>query len=294
MAGIVANLSFFSSAPRPAPEGGRSNHSIVMVIKVAGLLLVSVLLVTQAGKLWQEWTMLQGAVHGSRQSAVAGYLNIAPTASFIEGPKDWYRDDGKQTLLWSGWEHDVSHWFRFAHGEIDPSRLSRPTGEYIVQPIDFPIVEIGGGTIWQRVPPESVVVGHTIENRKCAYPVAILGKVLVINDLVDQRPYLVVVNPLLLPRVAFAIYEASLDGHRVTLAHTGYFQDGKPVLFDRGTESLWVDMHDGLTAIAGKHARKRLVKVALPSPVSWSTWRSRNPQSRLLVGADRSRGVPSE
>ena len=294
MSGIVPNLSFFSRGPRPVPEGGRTKHFVMRVLKVAGLLALTALLATQAGNLWQEWAMLQEEVRGTRGNAVAGYLNIAPTASFIEGPKDWYRDDGEKALLWSGWDQEVGHWFRFAHGEIDPSRLRRPTGEYIVQAIDFPLVEIGGGAIWQRVPPESVVVGHTIENRKCVYPVAILGKVQVINDLVEEHPYLVVVNPLLRPVVAFSIYEASLDGRRVTMAPTGYFQDGKPVLFDRGTESLWVAMHDGLTAIAGKHTRKRLMLVGLPAPVSWSTWLSRNPESRLLVGADRSRGVPSE
>src|ERR1017187_6386629 len=253
MSRIVANLSFFSREPRPAPAGGGSSKFFVRVVRVAGLLTLSVFLLVQAGKLWQEWAMLQEAVHGSRQSAVVGYLNITPIASFVEGPQDWYRDDGKEALLWSGWDQDVGHWFRFAHGEIDPSRLSRPTGEYIVRAIDFPLVEIGGGAIWQRVPPESVVVGHTIENRKCVYPVAILGKVLVINDLVDEHPYLVVVNPFFRPVVAYSIYEASLDGHRVTLAPTGYFQDRKPVLFDRGTESLWLDMHDGLTAVPGKN-----------------------------------------
>ena len=82
--------------------------------------------------------------------------------------------------------------------------------------------------------------------------------------------------------MAFSIYDALLEGHRVTLAPTGYFQDRKPMLFDRGTESLWIEMHDGLTAMAGKHFRKRLMRVAIPSPVSWSTWLSRNPQSRLL------------
>jgi hypothetical protein len=105
---------------------------------------------------------------------------------------------------------------------------------------------------------------------------------------------MIVVNPFARPVVAFSIYDTLLEGRRVTLAPTGYFQDAKPVLFDRGTESLWIEMHDGLTAMAGKHFKKRLMRVAIPSPVSWSTWSSRNPHSRLLVGADRSRGIPTE
>jgi Protein of unknown function (DUF3179) len=144
------------------------------------------------------------------------------------------------------------------------------------------------------MPSEAIVVGYKIENRDCVYPVAILGKVIVINDIVGEHPYMVVLNPFANPVVAYSIYDAMLEGHRVTLAHTGYFQDGKPVLFDRGTESLWIEMHDGLTAMAGKLYSKRLMRVAIPSPVAWGTWVSQNPKSRLLVGADRSYGIPKE
>ena len=252
-------------------------------------------MLTQAGELWREWRNLQNDLHQSQQHAVAGYLNIAPIASPARGPKDWYKVEDDQSCLWFGWDKDADHrWFRFAQGEIDPERLHRPTTEYISQAIDYPLVETRGGTIWQRIPSESSVVGYKIENRVCVYPVAILGKVLVINDIVDKHPYMIVVNPFAREAVAFSIYDTLLEGRRVTLAPTGYFQDRKPILFDRGTESLWIEMHDGLTAMAGKHFKKRLMRVAIPSPVSWSTWLSRNPQSRLLVGADRSRGIPKE
>ena len=43
------------------------------------------------------------------------------------------------------------------------------------------------------------------------------------------------------PNEAVSIFDASLNGHRVTMAATGYFHDGKPLLYDRGTESLWVE-----------------------------------------------------
>jgi hypothetical protein len=78
------------------------------------------------------------------------------------------------------------------------------------------------------------------------------------------------------------------------MAPTGYFQDGKPVLFDRGTESLWVERDGFLTAIAGKHNRKHLNGHSHPKPVAWSQWVSVNSESRLLVGADRSRAIPVE
>ena len=76
------------------------------------------------------------------------------------------------------------------------------------------------------------------------------------------------------------------------MAATGYFHDGKPVLYDRGTQSLWVEEDESLTAVTGKHRGVKLARVAHLTPVTWKTWLSQNQTSRLLVGADRSRGIP--
>jgi hypothetical protein len=277
------------------PARSRSKKWLVRAVAVSAVILLFVFVVAQAGQLWEEWKELQGELFATQQHGVVGFVNIAPVASFAQGPKDWYRVDGEQSFLWFGWERDTGHrWFRFASGEIDPSRLRHPESQFISQAIDFPMVEKQGGKIFGRMPSELPVVGTKIENLHCVYPVAVLGKVIVINDIVDKHPYLVVLNPFAKQVVAFSIYDSLLDGHRITLAPTGYFQDGKPLLFDRGTESLWIEMHDGLTAMAGKLYRKRLMRVAIPAPVTWGTWISRNPDSRLLVGADRSLGIPAE
>ena len=37
-------------------------------------------------------------------------------------------------------------------------------------PIDFPLVETDGGEIWQRIPAESAVVGHTLRGRQVRLP----------------------------------------------------------------------------------------------------------------------------
>jgi hypothetical protein len=277
------------------PRRSRFKKILIRAVMVPSVIVLFMFVVAQAGQLWDEWKELQGELFVTEQHGVIGFLNIAPVASFAEGPKDWFRVEGDQSYLWFGWEKNSGHrWFRFASGEIDPSRLQHPESQFISQAIDFPVAEKKGGKIFGRMPSETFVVGAKIENHKCAYPVAVLGKVIVINDLVDEHPYLVVLNPFANQVVAFSVYDSLLDGRRITLAPTGYFQDGKPVLFDRGTESLWIEMHDGLTAMAGKHYRKRLMRLAIPAPVTWGTWISRNPDSRLLVGADRSLGIPVE
>ncbi len=273
-----------------------TNRLMVQVGSAAVLVAAGVYLLSQLGTLWQEFGMLRQEVQESQQHGVVGFLNIAPISGFAEGPKEWYRVDGSQLLLWSGWENanGENRWFRFAPGELDPTRLARPTASYVSQAIDYPLVENGRGAIWQRIPANSVVVGSTLGQQKCVYPVAVLGKVMVINDIVGDHPYLIVVNPFTTPALAYSIFDSTLEGRRVTMAPTGYFQDGKPVLYDRGTESLWVERDGFLTAIAGKHNRKHLNGHSHPKPVAWSQWVSVNSESRLLVGADRSRAIPVE
>src|SRR5262249_48793455 len=159
----------------------------------------------------------------------------------------WFRTQGDETLLWSGWQIGVGHrWFRFKRGDIDQARISRPASELISRPIDYPLIEGMGGEIWQRIPHEAVGVGHTLDGQPCAYPVAILQKVQVINDVVQGRSVVLVANLLAPPQSAVSVFNADLDGHRLTMAVTGYFHDARPLLFDRGTESLWVEEAAGL------------------------------------------------
>ena len=135
-------------------------------------------------------------------------------------------------------------------------------------------------------------MGLTLLGLKCVYPLLVLGKVQVVNDLVLDHPFLVVSNVGAPSGQGCSIYDANLNGQRVTMAATGYFHDGRPVLCDRGAQSLWVEEGESLAAVSGKHRGQKLARVAHPTPVTWKTWVSQNQTSRLLVGADRTRGVP--
>jgi hypothetical protein len=119
-------------------------------------------------------------------------------------------------------------------------------------------------------------------------------RVEVVNDVVDDRPFLVTASVLSAPENACAIFDANLDGHRVTMAASGYYHGPKPVLYDRKSESLWMDQEDGLTAFAGTHKGKKLARLGRPVPVAWQSWRRSNPRSRLVTGADRTLGTPTE
>jgi Protein of unknown function (DUF3179) len=262
---------------------------------VAAIVVLSGFLLIQGRNLWLEWNMLQQQVSVAQANPFIGYPEIAPQISHARRPDNWYHDEGKETLLWSRWEKNVGHsWFRFASGDIDKALLMRPSMEAVSRPIDSPVVETVGGTIWKRIPGQSQVVGHNVRGVNCVYPVHVLSKVQVINDVIDDRPLLITINLLAPKDEAISIFEANLDGRRVTMASSGYFSNLRPLLYDRGTESLWIEDGDVLKSLAGKYKGQQLARVAKPVPVTWVSWLAEHPQGRLVIGADRSQAIPIE
>jgi hypothetical protein len=290
-----------SGVEHPLPHervqsAGRVQRKVVArALTVGAIIVVLSFLLFEAHSLWAEWNLLQGDVGTARQSAVVGYRNITPVATYAECPADWFRASGDQSLLWSRWEDGTGHrWYRFKQGDIDQARLRRPQSLFVPRAIDFSMVQTDTGEIWQRVPMDAPVIGLTLLGVKCAYPVMILSKVQVVNELVQEHPFLIVMNVFAPSNEAVSIFDAEREGHRLTMAPTGYLLDNKPLLYDRGTESLWCEQAESLKAVAGALKGKELPRVAHPSPVTWKSWLAQNQNSRLLVGADRSRGIPPE
>jgi hypothetical protein len=292
-----SDLNTETSSQKQTPDSVRRlpTSMLARVLTVAAIFALIGVIAVEARGLWAEWSKLQNEIVNVNHTSVIGYRDIAPVVSYAAVPSEWFRRDGNQALLWAGWEAGVGHkWFRFPNADIDRSHVVKPATAMFSRAIDYPVVEVGDGQVWQRVPLDSQVVGYKLQGVECVYPVLVLGKVQVVNDIVDDHPFMVVANPFAAPDKAFAIYDANHDGHRLTMAPTGYFHDGRPLLFDRATKSLWVDEDDSLKAIAGTRKRARLNRIANPMPVTWKTWLNQNRSSRLLVGADRTRGIPVE
>ena len=111
----------------------------------------------------------------------------------------------------------------------------------------------------------------------------------VINDMVDDHPYLVVVNPFAAPALAFSIFDAKLDGHRVTMAPRAISRTESRCSTTGEPRVSGSNETDVLTAIAGKHKRQASAcGIAHPTPVTWSdVGRHEHRRAALLVGADR-------
>jgi len=262
---------------------------------LAALGLLIGFIVHETRTIWAEWRNLQGELVQIERSNVIGYENINARPSFADKPNDWIHDEGESTLLWSGWKPGSGHgWFRVGRGEVDRARISNPMGRDVIQAIDWPIIEVGGGIRWERIPQDARVVGLEVAGISCAYPLLLLEKVEVVNDTVNDRPILVLNSPFVPAEKSCDVFDPMFKGQRLTMGLSGYLRDHKPVLYDRGTESLWVIEGNELKSFAGRLKGSALRRIQHPIPVAWNDWRSQHPRGRLVVGADRSRGVPTQ
>jgi hypothetical protein len=101
----------------------------------------------------------------------------------------------------------------------------RPSTEVVSRAIYTPVVETDGGIVWKRIPGYSRVVVHNVDGVNCIYPVHVLFKVQVIDDVVADRPLLVTIKLLAPMDEACSIFEANLAGRRVTMTSSGCFSN---------------------------------------------------------------------
>jgi hypothetical protein len=276
--------------PRPrGPERAPMPKLVVM----PAFALAFALAVWRGAPLWEEWRALHDDWDRTRSTALVGYKDIHPRLEVAEPPGDWYREEGSVASLWAGWRPGEGHrWFHFRVGALPRHRLKGPFGRDALRAIDRPVVERNGGGHWSRIAPDAMVAALELTGTPSLYPVLLMSNVEVVNDEVSGRPFLVVYSPADDPRRPIEVFAPLLDGRRVTLGHSGYFLDKQPLLYDRGTESLWTPRQEGLAAIAGPLKGRVLRRVDRPALVAWADWTATHPHGRLIVGADRSGGIP--
>lgn len=286
-----------ADATSPGSTAPPSNSPIRAVAVGVLILTVGVPISFLVRRLCQEWATLRLEETAAASSTVVGYPNIYPIISQASRPQPWRRVEGAELYVWSGWKQGEGHrWFKLISGDCDPAAIGDPMGRDVALSIDFPAVEVGGGKIWERIPESADIVGISIGKIACAYPKAVLAKVLVVNDEVDGVPILLHDDPFMSLRQGdIAVFDPRLDGHRITMGSSGFTLAGRHVLYDRGTESLWIDRGEGLTAFSGKHKGRTLPLVKRLDTTSWGEWQADNPSSRLVIGSlDRTRALPSE
>lgn len=282
-------MSLVEQPPASAPVPRTGSPAPARWAALIGALALAGFVGVQGKALRDEWRAMQRDFSRSRLGVVVGYQDINPKPNYAKKPADWMHDEeGGGTLLWAGWQQNQHTWFRVGRGDLEQQTLRHAFGSDVIRPIDEPIVEQRGGKRWGTIPDEAEVAGLSRGEVHAAYPIQLLAKVEVVNDRFADGPVLVHHNPFLPAREATSVYDAILDGTRITMGLSGYFIGRDPLLFDRATRSLWSNRDGALLCVAGSRKGASLRRVSTLSPVSWSSWRSGHPSGRLVVGADRS------
>ncbi len=269
-----------------------TSRPVRVLAAIAGLVLVGFIAV-EGAQLFSDYHALRQELANSHLNAVVGYQDISPMPSYATKPLNWVHEDGDHTMLWAGWTNGAHSWFQIRRGDLVMDQITHTWASDAVRAIDYPIFEQGGGDRWSKIPEEAQVAGLVHRGIDAVYPIDVLRKVEVVNDLFDEVPLLVLFTPFVVDDQAVTVFEATLAGQRITMGLTGYFLEGRQLLYDRGSRSLWTARAEALACVAGPKKGASLKLVSRLLPVAWAQWRADHPASRLVVGADRSRGKPN-
>jgi hypothetical protein len=172
--------------------------------------------------------------------------------------------------------------------EVGGFRLERPQvpAEHVVpggprkgqiQAIDAPRFASLEEATW--VLAESPVIGVSRGGESRVYPVHVIERHQVVNDVLAGTPVVVTYDPL---AGAPAAWERRVDDRVLEFGVAGLLYNANFLLYDRATESLWSQLRGD--ALAGPLAGRRLARVPVRQE-TLAAWLERHPDSRVLAPA---------
>jgi hypothetical protein len=124
------------------------------------------------------------------------------------------------------------------------------------------------------------VIGLEIDGDARAYPLRILTWHEIANDTVGGVPVAVTYCPLC---NAAVVFEATVDGRRLSFGTTGKLRHSDLVMYDRQTGTWWQQFTG--RGIVGEHTGDKLTFV--PARLeSWAQFTERHPDGKVLVPSD--------
>ncbi|MBE9535607.1 MAG: DUF3179 domain-containing protein [Proteobacteria bacterium] len=140
--------------------------------------------------------------------------------------------------------------------------------------LDEPKFVSAGGADFIR--PEDSILGLVIDGVARAYPVKILNWHEIVNDQINDTPFIVTYCPLC---ASGAAYSPMVKGQKFHFAVSGLLYNSNMLLFDRETESLWSQVMG--KAITGQY-RGTSLKLLPLTHTSWKSWRAKYPETQVL------------
>jgi hypothetical protein len=280
---------------RPAPEEVVSGSSNLFLLWVQRIVCLSIsflglcVIWTLGGRLYGELKQLRGEWADMRDSEPVGYLGLSGELPEIK-PSSCVIEENGRVYLWAGsGVKGQKGWFDVTGTNLPLRSFRFAFGRDRIKTIDQPIYQHPDGEIARRIYPERPVFGLDYKGAVRAYPLTVMAKVEVVNEMVDDEAIAVTYCPLI---QRAAVYGRAIDGEALSFGNSGYTYEDAFVLYDRKTDSLWYPRPEGLRAMSGHYAGHVLPVLCEIEQTTWGTWRRRYPHTQVIVGADRSRGIP--
>ena len=124
--------------------------------------------------------------------------------------------------------------------------------------------------------PRDRVIVIEVGSEQRAYPTRILDHHEIIDDVIDGRPIVVTYCPLCGSAVAF---DATTDGRVLTFGVSGSLYDSNLLMYDRQTDSLWLQVSG--ECVEGKLKGKRLSMYPVAYD-TWDHWKAHHPNGSVL------------
>ncbi len=122
------------------------------------------------------------------------------------------------------------------------------------------------------------VIGVVLNSQAHAYPIKILDRHEIVNDVIGKIPIAVTYCPLCGSALAF---NRTIEGRTYTFGVSGYLYQSDLLMWDRETESFWSQITG--TAVVGPMTDARL-EMIVASVTTWGRWRAEHADSKVLVG----------
>lgn len=152
-----------------------------------------------------------------------------------------------------------------------------------VPPINSPEF-ISPGKISHFLADDEIVIGLDYKASQKAYPVKIMRWHQVVNDSVNEEPFIIAYDPLSNMAMAYSrvVLEKTLD-----FKASDKIYNSNPILTDKITKTLW-SQYTG-EAIAGRLAGQKLKALQLHM-TTWGEWQAQHPDTMVLsekIGMNR-------
>ncbi len=123
---------------------------------------------------------------------------------------------------------------------------------------------------------QEFVIGVSIDGDTRAYPITVLSRHEIVNDVVGGQPIAVTFCPLCFTGI---VYDRRVEGRELEFGVSGKLVMNDLVMFDRQTDSLWQQILG--EGIDGHFKGTRLTPVSA-TQTTWDQWRTVHPDTLVL------------